>query len=147
MNNNELLIDDYLDPMVLSLELFLKEIDQAFFGGNTTQDMKERVGCKPKEPLDDYLDPMVLSLKTAAKEITKYNINKNDIRGEDKITKEHVDNNIDMREFMYNKTGDYPEEVPGVENYKKLERKVNKMEIDDRKYSLNTSPFIKIIIK
>ena len=121
--------------------------DQAFFGGNTTQDMKERVGCKPKEPLDDYLDPMVLSLKTAAKEITKYNINKNDIRGEDRITKEHVDNNIDMREFMYNKTGDYPEEVPGVENYKKLERKVNKMEIDDRKYSLNTSPFIKVIIK
>ena len=57
------------------------------------------------------------------------------------------DNNIDMREFMYNKTGDYPEEVPGVENYKKLERKVNKMEIDNRKYSLNTSPFIKIIIK
>lgn len=51
------------------------------------------------------------------------------MKGQDKIEKEHVDNNLAVRE-MLTKRGIVPENLPPAEDVKKLERKLN---ADERK--------------
>jgi len=51
------------------------------------------------------------------------------LKGQDKIEKEHVDNNLAVRE-MLTKRGIVPENLPPAEDVKKLERKLN---ADERK--------------
>jgi DNA-damage-inducible protein D len=50
-------------------------------------------------------------------------VNKNDLKGELKITNEHVKNNTDVRNLL-GKSGIKPEQLPPEEDIKKLERRV-----------------------
>jgi DNA-damage-inducible protein D len=98
--------------------------DQALFGGNTTLEMKKKLGIPEKRPLADFLPTITIKAKDLAAEITSFNTKKNDIRGEASITNEHIKNNKDVRELL-GKSGIKPEFLPPEEDIKKLERRLN----------------------
>ena len=97
--------------------------DYALFGGNTTQEMKQRLGVKENRPLADFLPTLTIAAKNLATEMTNYNVEEKDLRGEFSITEEHVQNNSSVRD-MVGRRGIKPEELPASEDIKKLERRV-----------------------
>lgn len=101
--------------------------DQALFGGRSTQEMKEKLGVSDKRPLADFLPTLTIAAKNLATEMTNYNVEEKDLRGEGTITTEHVQNNTTVREMLGTR-GIKPEELPPLEDIKKLERKVKTQE-------------------
>ncbi|MCD8005961.1 MAG: DNA damage-inducible protein D [Oscillospiraceae bacterium] len=101
--------------------------DQALFGGHTTQDMKRKLGVNDNRPLADFLPTLTIAAKNLAAEMTNYNVETNDLQGEDSITNEHVLNNYTVR-TMLGERGIKPEELPPSEDIKKLERRVKSQE-------------------
>lgn len=97
--------------------------DQALFGGVSTQHMKARLGVPGNRPLADFLPTLTIKAKDFANEITNFNINKDDLRSEPAITKEHIKNNSDVRTLL-TKRGIVPEELPAAEDIKKVERRL-----------------------
>jgi len=97
--------------------------DTALFGGNTTEDMKVRLGIKSSRPLADFLPTLTIAAKNLATEMTNFNVEEKDLFGEQPITNEHIQNNRTVRE-MLGKRGIKPEELPPAEDIKKLERRV-----------------------
>lgn len=97
--------------------------DQALFGGNTTQEMKDKYGIVKSRPLADFLPTLTIAAKNLATEITNHNVRQEALHGEQQITKEHVQNNVSVRE-MLGQRGIKPEELPPEEDLKKLERRV-----------------------
>jgi DNA-damage-inducible protein D len=98
--------------------------DEALFGGHTTLQMKKKLGVPETRPLADFLPTITIKAKDLAAEITSFNTRKNDLRGEDPITGEHVRNNSDVRELL-GKSGIQPELLPPEEDIKKLGRRLN----------------------
>ena len=101
--------------------------DWALFGGSNTNVMKQKLGIKENRPLADFLPTITITAKQLATEITNFNDRKEDIKGEIKITDEHVKNNTDIRNLL-GKSGIKPEELPIEEDIKKLERKVKSID-------------------
>ena len=101
--------------------------DTALFGGNTTQEMKKRLGVKENRPLSDFLPTLTIAAKNLATEMTNYNVEEKDLQGETPITEEHVQNNRTVRK-MLGERGIKPEELPPAEDIKKLERRVKSQE-------------------
>ena len=101
--------------------------DAALFGGNTTQQMKERLGVKSNRPLADFLPTLTIAAKNLATEMTNYNVEQKDLQGESAITVEHVQNNSSVRS-MLGERGIKPEELPPAEDMKKLERRAKAAE-------------------
>ncbi len=97
--------------------------DQTLFGGHTTLQMKKKLGVPENRPLADFLPTITIKAKDLAAEITNFNVKKNDLRGENPITVEHVKNNKDVRDLLA-KSGIRPENLPPEEDIKKLERRV-----------------------
>jgi DNA-damage-inducible protein D len=97
--------------------------DTALFGGYTTEDMKKRLGIKSSRPLADFLPTLTIAAKNLATEMTNYNVEQNDLQGEEPITQEHVQNNISVRE-MLEQRGITPESLPAAEDIKKVGRRV-----------------------
>ena len=97
--------------------------DAVLFGGHTTEDMKRRLGVKDNRPLADYLPTLTIAAKNLATEMTNYNVESNDLYGENVITREHMQNNKSVRD-MLGQRGIRPEELPPAEDIKKLERRV-----------------------
>lgn len=97
--------------------------DQALFGGFTTGDMKIRLGIPAGKPLADFLPAITIKAKDFANEITNFNIKKDDLKGEQHITQEHVKNNRDVRNLLIQR-GIKPETLPAEDDIKKIERKV-----------------------
>ena len=101
--------------------------DSALFGGNTTQEMKNKLNIKEHRPLADFLPTLTIAAKNLATEMTNYNVEEKDLLGEAPITDEHVQNNRTVRE-MLGQRGIKPEELPPSEDIKKLERRVKTQE-------------------
>ena len=101
--------------------------DQALFGGKSTQDMKKKLGVSDKRPLADFLPTLTIAAKNLATEMTNYNVEEKDLQGEGAITTEHVQNNLSVREMLGTR-GIKPEELPPLEDIKKLERRVKSQE-------------------
>ena len=101
--------------------------DQALFGGNTTQDMKNKLGISENRPLADFLPTVSIAAKNLATEITNYNVEDKDLQGEFSITNEHIQNNTSVRDMLIQR-GIKPENLPASEDMKKLERKIKKSE-------------------
>ena len=101
--------------------------DQALFGGNTTQNMKQKLGIKDNRPLADFLPTLSIAAKNLATEMTNYNVEEKDLQGEPPITDEHIQNNRSVR-LMLSQRGIKPEELPPSEDIKKLERRVKSQE-------------------
>lgn len=97
--------------------------DAALFGGNTTQAMKDKYGVLQTRPLADFLPTLTIAAKNLATEITNHNVSQENLKGENAITNEHVQNNISVRN-MLGERGIKPEQLPAEEDIKKLERRV-----------------------
>jgi DNA-damage-inducible protein D len=82
--------------------------DWALFGGYNTSDMKRKLGIKENRPLADFLPTITITAKQLATEITNFNVKKNNLKGENTITTEHVKNNKDVRSLL-GKSGIQPE--------------------------------------
>lgn len=103
--------------------------DRALFGGNTTQDMKDRYGIVKNRPLADFLPTLTLAAKNLATEMTNHNVKQSDLIGEIAITGEHIQNNESVRD-MLGQRGIKPENLSAEEDLKKLERRVKRQEKD-----------------
>lgn len=118
----------------LSKNIFERGVDQMGFAnirskgdlalfGISTNNIKKKLGVPENRPLADFLPTITITAKQLATEITNFNVNQNDLLGENSITSEHVKNNKDIRGLL-GKSGIKPEQLPAEEDIKKLERKV-----------------------
>lgn len=101
--------------------------DEALFGGNTTLAMKNKFGITQYRPLADFLPTLTIAAKNLATEMTNHNVAQADLHGESAITREHVQNNVSVRD-MLGQRGIHPENLPPEEDIKKLERRVKSEE-------------------
>jgi len=97
--------------------------DAAFFGGFGTNDMKRKMGVAANRPLADFLPTLTIKAKDFAAELTSHNVIEKDLKGDTLISKEHIDNNTAVRK-MLKERGVKPEELPAVDDVKKLQRKL-----------------------
>lgn len=102
--------------------------DQALFRLSTIQ-LKKKMGVPGSRPVADFLPTISIKAKDLAAEMTGLNVQAKDLKGQGKIEKEHIDNNLAVRE-MLTKRGIVPENLPPAEDIKKLERKLS---ADERK--------------
>jgi DNA-damage-inducible protein D len=103
--------------------------DQALFGGFSTNDMKKRLGVSENRPLADFLPTLTIKAKDFATELTSHNVVEKNLKGENQIAKEHIDNNIEVRKMLGNR-GVKPENLPALEDVKKVQRQ---LESDEKK--------------
>jgi DNA-damage-inducible protein D len=99
--------------------------DQALFGGSTTIEMKRKLDVPESRALADFLPTITIKAKDFAGEITHFNVKKENLQGENRITEEHVKNNQGVRRVLL-QSNIYPEELPAEEDIKKLEKKIKK---------------------
>lgn len=103
--------------------------DKALFGGNDTTNMKYRLSVPKNRPLADFLPTITIKAKDFANELTNFNVQKEDMKGEQNITTEHLKNNQGVRDLLL-KRGIKPEELEEEEDIKKVERRLKS---DDKK--------------
>ncbi|MBW1616345.1 MAG: DNA damage-inducible protein D [Deltaproteobacteria bacterium] len=101
--------------------------DKALFGGNTTQDMNLRLKVPKGRPLADFLPTITIKAKDFANEITNFNIKRDKLKTENKISREHIQNNTDVRNLLI-KRKIQPENLPPAEDIKKVERRLKSEE-------------------
>ena len=97
--------------------------DQALFRLNTPM-LKRKMGVPDNRPVADFLPTISIKAKDLAAEMTGLNVQSKDLKGQNKIEKEHIDNNLAVRE-MLTKRGIVPENLPPAEDVKKLQRKLD----------------------
>lgn len=103
--------------------------DQALFGGFTTNDMKYKLKVPGSRPLADFLPTLTIKAKDFSTELTSHNVVEKDLKGNDDIGKEHIDNNLAVRKMLIER-GVKPEQLPPSEDVSKLKRK---LEDDEKK--------------
>ncbi len=99
------------------------EGDKALFGGRSTQDMKHKLAVPDGRPLADFLPTLTIKAKDFAAELTHHNVVDKDLRGQPDIQREHVDNNLAVRQILQER-GVMPENLPAAEDVKKVERRL-----------------------
>jgi DNA-damage-inducible protein D len=97
--------------------------DQALFRLNT-QMLKRKMGVPDNRPVADFLPTISIKAKDLAAEMTGLNVQSKDLKGQTKIEKEHIDNNLAVRN-MLTQRGIIPENLPPAEDVKKLQRKLD----------------------
>ena len=97
--------------------------DQALFRLNT-QMLKRKMGVPDNRPVADFLPTISIKAKDLAAEMTGLNVQSKDLKGQTKIEKEHIDNNLAVRN-MLTQRGIVPENLPPAEDVKKLQRKLD----------------------
>lgn len=97
--------------------------DQALFRLNT-QMLKRKMGVPDSRPIADFLPTISIKAKDLAAEMTGLNVQSKDLKGQTKIEKEHIDNNLAVRN-MLTQRGIVPENLPPAEDVKKLQRKLD----------------------
>ncbi|KUJ57595.1 DNA damage-inducible protein D [Chryseobacterium aquaticum] len=112
-----------------SFSIIRSKGDQALFGGFTTNDMKKRMGVSQNRPLADFLPTLTIKAKDFATELTSHNVVEKDLNGDGQITTEHIENNLAVRK-MLGERGIKPENLPALEDVKKVQRK---LESDEKK--------------
>lgn len=103
--------------------------DHALFGGFSTNDMKRKLTIPENRPLADFLPTLTIKAKDFATELTSHNVVEKDLQGNEKISREHVENNLAVRKMLIER-GVKPEALPPAEDIKKLKRK---LESDEKK--------------
>jgi DNA-damage-inducible protein D len=96
--------------------------DQALFKLNT-QALKRKFGIPDSRPIADFLPTISIKAKDLAAEMTGLNVQSKNLNGQSIIEKEHIDNNLAVRD-MLTKRGIVPETLPPAEDVKKLQRKL-----------------------
>ncbi|UXE67332.1 MAG: DNA damage-inducible protein D [Chryseotalea sp. WA131a] len=96
--------------------------DQALFR-LSTQQLKKKLGVPESRPVADFLPTISIKAKDLAAEMTSLNVQNKDLKGQNPIEKEHVDNSRAVRE-MLTKRGIVPENLPPAEDVKKVQRRL-----------------------
>lgn len=107
--------------------------DQALFRLSTA-DLKRKFGAPANRPVADFMPTIGIKAKDLAAEMTSTNIQAKDLYGENPIEKEHVDNNLAVRQMLIER-GIRPEAMPPAEDVKKVERRLN----SEKKRALKTA--------
>ena len=103
--------------------------------GQTVQKQQENYIKNSIKQIKIYFLPtLTIATKNSATGITNYNVTEKDLYGEEKITDEHIENNLSVRS-MLNKRGIKPENLEQAEDLKKLERKVK---TDNKKIAIKS---------
>lgn len=97
--------------------------DQALFKLNT-QSLKKKMGIPDNRPVADFLPTISIKAKDLAAEMTGLNVQNKNLTGQSKIEKEHIENNMAVRNMLTNR-GITPENLPPAEDVKKLQRKLD----------------------
>lgn len=100
--------------------------DQALFR-LSTQLLKRKLGVPDSRPVADFLPTISIKAKDLAAEMTGLNVQSNDLQGHTTIEREHIDNNLAVRN-MLTQRGIVPENFPPAEDVKKLQRKLGEDE-------------------
>ena len=98
-----------------------------------TATYKKKLSVPDGRPLADFLPTVSIKAKEFASTLTTFNVQSKDLHGLQPIEKEHVENNLAVRN-MLNERGITPENLPPAEDIKKIERKLN----NDEKKALIT---------
>ena len=96
--------------------------DQALFK-MSTQNLKKRLNIPEKRPVADFLPTISIKAKDLAAEMTGINVQNKDLKGQNPIEKEHIDNNDAVRNMLIIR-GIQPENLPASEDVKKTKRKL-----------------------
>lgn len=96
---------------------------QALFRLNTKM-LKKKMGVPDSRPVADFLPAISIKAKDLAAEMTSLNVQNKDLKGQNPIEKEHIDNNLAVRN-MLTKRSIVPENLAPGEDVKKLQRKLN----------------------
>jgi DNA-damage-inducible protein D len=96
--------------------------DKALFGGKDTDDMKKKWKAPKNRPLADFGPEVALVAKQLGAAMTTHNVKRHDLRGEEEITIEHVQNNARVRTTLKDR-GIVLETLDGEEDIKKVERR------------------------
>lgn len=110
-----------------SFSMIRSKGDQALFGGKTTNDMKRILQVPPNRPLADFLPTLTIKAKDFATELTSHNVVDKDLKGDNQISKEHIENNLAIRKMLQDR-GVKPEQLPPAEDIKKVERRLESEE-------------------
>jgi DNA-damage-inducible protein D len=100
--------------------------DQALFKMNTHL-LKRKLNIPEKRPMADFLPTISIKAKDLAAEMTGINVQKKDLKGQNPIEKEHIDNNDAVRNMLIIR-GIHPENLPPSEDVKKIQRKLKSEE-------------------
>lgn len=90
--------------------------DQALFRLNT-QLLKKKMNVPDSRPVADFLPTISIKAKDLAAEMTSLNVQNKDLKGQNPIEQEHIDNNLAVRN-MLTKRGIIPENLPPAEDVK-----------------------------
>ncbi len=105
--------------------------DKALFGGFSTHEMKRKLKIPDNRPLADFLPTLTIKAKDFATELTSHNVVEKELKGEEHISKEHIDNNHAVRKIL-GERGVKPENLPAFEDVKKVRRR---LESEEKKVS------------
>lgn len=100
--------------------------DTALFG-KSTQAMKKQWQVPDNRPLADFAPTIILKAKDFATEITIHNAQAQNMQNERQISGEHITNNQAVRQTLLSR-GIQPENLPPVEDVKKVERRLTSAE-------------------
>ena len=100
--------------------------DKALFRLDTAF-LKPKIGAPSNRPLADFLPTIAIKAKDFAAEMTSVNVQQKDLRGQTAIEREHIDNNLAVRQMMLNR-GIVPENLTAGEDIKKVERRLKSEE-------------------
>ena len=101
--------------------------DSALFG-MPTKDLKTKFGLeKQSKPLADVLPTIGIKAKDLAAEMTSTNVEQKNLHGLNPVTREHVDNNIAVREMLRSR-GIEPTRLQPAEDVNKVERRLKSEE-------------------
>jgi DNA-damage-inducible protein D len=90
----------------------------------STQQLKIKMGIPENRPVADFLPTISIKAKDLAAEMTSLNVQNKDLKGQSPIEKEHVDNSAAVRNMLLQR-GIHPENLPPVEDIKKVQRKLD----------------------
>ena len=100
--------------------------DRALFHLDTAL-VKRKLGAPDSRPLADFLPTIGIKAKDFAAEMTSVNAEQKNLHGQMAIEKEHVDNNVAVRNMLLSR-GIVPEQLPAGEDVKKVERRLKSEE-------------------
>ncbi len=89
--------------------------------------MKNKLGVPTNRPLADFLPTLMIKAKDFATELTSHNVVDKNLSGDHAISKEHLDNNTEVRKILLNR-GVKPENLPPSEDVKKVQRRIDSAE-------------------
>lgn len=101
--------------------------DTAFFWWKTTKEMKKKLKVTETRAIADFLPSISIKAKDFATEITNFNIKKNNLWSESRITTEHIKNNKNVRKLLLDENI-VPENLPPEEDIQKLKRRLWKQD-------------------